>query len=122
MISKTKREPLSPGDYTAPIKDWTNDFPPKPIIDLEKAKRVVNEDEIGYQQAEFVADLPKFGDQLLDEVIKDPTINIYLDHSPKLNEQLDYEEMVKRLHYQRAAFITAEQKKKEPKTEEDLNG
>lgn len=59
----------------------------------------------------------KTGDQLLTEAIKDPTINIYLDRSPKLNTPRDYEELTKRLQTKRALFIAAEQRKKEPKIE-----
>lgn len=68
------------------------------------------------------SDLPplgdtKFGPELLDEVIKEPTLDIYLDRSPKVGIPINYEEMVKILQRKRATFITAEQKKKEPKDE-----
>lgn len=58
-----------------------------------------------------------FGPELLTEAIKDPTLNIYLDRSPKVGAPIDYQELVKNLQHKRAAFITAEQKKKEPKIE-----
>lgn len=58
-----------------------------------------------------------FGAEMLDEVIKEPTLDRYLDRSPKLNTDKDYEEMVRLLQRKRAAFITAEQKKREPKVE-----
>lgn len=59
------------------------------------------------------------GAALLTEVIKEPTLDIYLDRSPKLNTDVDYEQMVTILQRKRAAFITAEQKRKEPKIEGD---
>lgn len=59
-----------------------------------------------------------YGSDLLDEVIKEPTLDIYLDRSPKLNTEKDYREgAVPNLQRKRAAFITAEQKRKEPKIE-----
>lgn len=58
-----------------------------------------------------------YGEQLLDTAIADPTIDKYLDRSPKLNTEKDYEQMVLILQRKRAAFITAEQKRKEPKIE-----
>lgn len=61
------------------------------------------------------AETPLFASELMDEVIKEPTLDIYLDRSPKLNQPKDYEEMVKILQRKRAAFINAEQKRKEPK-------
>lgn len=65
----------------------------------------------------------KMGEELLSEVIKEPTLDRYLDRSPKLNTDQDYAEMVKLLQSKRAAFITAEQKKREPKIEgEEDNG
>lgn len=61
----------------------------------------------------------KMGEEMLTEVIADPTIDKYLDRSPKLNTAQDYEQMVVNLQRKRAAFITAEQKRKEPKIEGD---
>lgn len=62
-----------------------------------------------------------YGDQLLDKAAAEPTIDRYLDRSPKLNTIQDYEEMVTILQRKRAAFITAEQKRKEPKVEGEEN-
>lgn len=59
----------------------------------------------------------KFGPELLDEVIKEPTLDIYLDRSPKVGIPINYEEMVRIEQRKRAAYINAEQKKKEPKDE-----
>lgn len=64
-----------------------------------------------------MTDEVKFGPDLLEEVIKEPTINIYLDRSYKLNTSKDYLDFVRTLQKHRALFITAEQKKKEPKIE-----
>lgn len=60
-----------------------------------------------------------YGEALLSEVVAEPTIDRYLDRSPKLNTAQDYEQMVVNLQRKRAAFITAEQKRKEPKIEGD---
>lgn len=57
------------------------------------------------------------GLQLLDQAIAEPTMDRYLDRSPKLNSRVDYEELVRILQRKRAIFITAEQKRKEPKIE-----
>lgn len=61
------------------------------------------------------------GEQLLDAVIKEPTLDRYLDRSPKVGQPIDYPELVRILQRKRAIFITAEQKRKEPKIEGDDN-
>lgn len=57
------------------------------------------------------------GDELLDIAAKEPTLDRYLDRSPKLNTDQDYEDLVRILQKKRAMFITAEQKKREPKVD-----
>lgn len=66
----------------------------------------------------------KYGDQMLDEVIAEPTMDRYLDRSPKLNEPKDYVQLVSILRKKRELFIKAEDDKKsgvkpEEKTDED---
>jgi hypothetical protein len=62
------------------------------------------------------------GDQLMDETIKEPSLDRWLDHSPKLNTPKDIEELVANLQHKRQMFISAEQRKREPKVEgEDTN-
>lgn len=60
----------------------------------------------------------KMGAELMDEVVKEPTLDRYLDGNPKIIMP-NYEEMVALLQKKRALFITSEQKKKEPKIEGD---
>lgn len=64
-----------------------------------------------------------YGEQLMDEVIKEPTLNRYLDGNPKVinKDPQSYRELVLLLQRKRAAFITAEAKKKEPKLEGEDN-
>jgi len=62
-----------------------------------------------------------FGAELLEQASADPTIDKYLDRSPKLLTDKDYEELVGVLRKKRVAFITAEQKKKEPKIDGEEN-
>lgn len=52
------------------------------------------------------------GEKMMDEVIKEPTLDVYLDRSPKLGEPINYPEMVGVLHRKREMFITAEAKRK----------
>lgn len=89
MISKTRRDEIKIVDSLTPV--------------LEKAGEMIT--------------YGAFGSELLDEVIKEPTLNFYLDRSPKLNLPRDDAEAVRILQHKRALFITAEQKKKEPKIE-----
>lgn len=98
MISRNSRKPLSQSQVEARKGELFN-------LDLSKVEERVIQHDV------------KFGPELLDEVIKEPTLNIYLDRSPKLNTPKDHLEMVTILQHKRAAFITAEQKKKEPKIE-----
>lgn len=60
----------------------------------------------------------KLGSELMDEVIKEPTLDRYLDRSPKVGNPIDYPGLVGVLHRKREMYITAEQKKKEPKSDE----
>lgn len=60
----------------------------------------------------------KMGSEFLDEAIAEPTLDRYLDRSPKVGNPIDYPAMVAILHRKREMFITAEQKKKEPKSDE----
>lgn len=53
-----------------------------------------------------------YGAQMMDEVIQEPTMNRYLDRSPKLNTPEDYLDLVKLLQRKRSLFITAEANKK----------
>jgi len=62
-----------------------------------------------------------YGAELLEQASADPTIDKYLDRSPKLLTDKDYEELVGVLRKKRVAFITAEQKKKEPKLDGEEN-
>lgn len=57
------------------------------------------------------------GAELLAEAAAEPTMDRYLDGSPKLLTDKDWEEFVTVLQRKRALFITAEQKRKEPKIE-----
>lgn len=52
------------------------------------------------------------GEAMLQEVIQEPTLDIYLDRAPKLGTPINYPEMVGVLRRKREAFITAEQKRK----------
>lgn len=65
----------------------------------------------------------KMGAELMDEVIAEPTLDRFLDRSPKVGQPIDYEEMVRILHRKREMFITAEQKKRSgEKIEEKESG
>lgn len=57
------------------------------------------------------------GNELLDEAALEPTLDRYLDNSPKLMTEPDWRQMVLIYQRKRAAFITAEAKKREPKIE-----
>lgn len=87
------------------------------IVVIDSITAAIEAEQAGLLKGNWYQDSVTFGPELLDEVILDPTINIFLDKSPKLLIPKDYLKMVKRLHYQRAQFITAEQKRKEPKIE-----
>lgn len=52
------------------------------------------------------------GAALLAEAAAEPTLDIYLDRSPKLGTPINYPEMVGVLRKKRVAFITAEANKK----------
>jgi hypothetical protein len=52
------------------------------------------------------------GDQMLAEAIQEPTMDRYLDRSPKVGQPIDYPAMVALLHKKREMFITAEAKRK----------
>lgn len=54
----------------------------------------------------------KLGPELLDAAVLEPTLDRYLDRSPKISQPINYEEMVGVLQRKRQMFITAEQKKK----------
>lgn len=54
----------------------------------------------------------KLGPELLDAAVLEPTLDRYLDRSPKIGQPINYEEMVGVLQRKRQMFITAEQKKK----------
>ena len=62
-----------------------------------------------------------FGEQLMDEVIRKPTLDDYLDKNPRLLTWKDYVEMSQLLHDERAVFIEAERKKKYPDPEENTD-
>lgn len=62
--------------------------------------------------------LQQFGDTLLTEAAAEPTLDRYLDNSPKNLSNRDYAQMVDILQHQRAAFIAKEAKKREPKEDE----
>lgn len=65
----------------------------------------------------------KEGAELLAEAAAEPTLDIYLDRSPKLGAPIDYPAMVALLHRKREMFITAEAKKKSgEKVEEKKDG
>lgn len=68
--------------------------------------------------------VPKQGAELLLEAIAEPTLNRYLDGNPKVTfkSEEDWQEFVKILQKKRAMFITAEQKKREPKVEGEDDG
>lgn len=59
----------------------------------------------------------QMGAELLAEAAAEPTMDRYLDGSPKLLTDKDWEEFVTVLQRKRALYITAEQKRKEPKIE-----
>jgi len=63
------------------------------------------------------------GAEIMAEVIKDPTIDLYLDRNPKINTDQDYEDMVAMLKRQRTMYITADANKRAgvKKTEETEN-
>lgn len=61
----------------------------------------------------------KTGEDMLQEVIKEPTLDIYLDRAPKLGTPINYPEFVGVLRRKREAFITAEQKRKSGIKEEE---
>lgn len=63
----------------------------------------------------------KMGAELLLEAIAEPNLNRYLDGNPKttFKSDDDWREFVTILQKKRALFITAEQKKKEPKEDEE---
>jgi len=68
----------------------------------------------------------KEGAELLAEAAAEPTIDIYLDRSPKLGAPVDYPAMVALLQRKRELFITAEANKKagvkpEEKTEDEAD-
>lgn len=52
------------------------------------------------------------GEDMLQEVIKEPTLDVYLDRAPKLGSPINYPEMVGVLHHKRELFVTAEAKRK----------
>lgn len=70
---------------------------------------------------EKAGEIVTYGADLLTEAIAEPTLDRYLDRSPKVGQPINYEELVGVLHRKRAAFITAEQKKKEPKIDGEDN-
>lgn len=60
------------------------------------------------------------GPELLDQAAAEPTLNRFLDRSPKVGEPINYSEMVSLLQKKRQMFITAEAKRKSgDKTEEE---
>lgn len=63
-------------------------------------------------QAMEIMDKAAQGAELLAEAAAEPTLDIYLDRSPKLGTPINYEEMVGVLRKKRVAFITAEANKK----------
>lgn len=55
-----------------------------------------------------------FGSDIMDQAIKEPTLDLFLDRNPKtLNFPDDYAAMVKVLRRQREIFITADAKRKD---------
>lgn len=54
----------------------------------------------------------KLGADLLKEAAAEPTLDRYLDRSPKLGAPIDYKELVSVLQRKRQMFITAEAKRK----------
>lgn len=82
----------------------------------------IAKDEMTAIEIAAVSGYPLMGEQLMDEAIKEVSLDRWLDHSPKLNTPKDYEELVANLQHKRQMFISAEQKKREPKVEgEDTN-
>lgn len=66
-----------------------------------------------------ISDLPiSYGEQMMDEVIAEPTLDRYLDRAPKLLEPKDIRQLCIILRHKRELFIKAEQDKKSKK--EDL--
>lgn len=104
MITQKKRQAWD--EVQMPDGTWLP-VPPEPVTIKETFTAIESK----------VMEGVTFGPELLDEVIKEPTLNFYLDRSPKLNQPKDYAEVVRILQHKRALFITAEQKKKEPKIE-----
>lgn len=101
MITRKKKEPF----------DVITDVIPDAHIALgeEKLAKILD-------QAKGVVENMQ-GDQLLDIAAAEPTLDRYLDRSPKLNTDQDYEDLVRILQKKRAMFITAEQKRREPKVD-----
>lgn len=53
----------------------------------------------------------KTGAEMLDEVIAEPTLDRFLDRSPKVGEPIDFTAMVKVLHAKRAWNINKKEQK-----------
>lgn len=87
------------------------------------SRRSIHAIETQLFQAEVIEDKQaaedrKMGSELLDEAATEPTLDRYLDRSPKLDNPVDYPSLVANLQWKRKTYITAEQKKKEPKSDE----
>lgn len=142
MISRTKKaEPLPPGTYEVSQETFNKmavqqlpleikmDQPVTPEQVTAIDKLVAPEFATGNWEtvesellkADFV-EIEKriviYGDQLLDEAAAEPTLDRWLDNSPKIGNPVDYPSLVVNLQWKRKTYITAEQKKKEPKTDE----
>lgn len=86
------------------------------------AVEIITGAEMDAIETAAISGTPLMGEAILDQVVAEPTIDRYLDRSPKLLTEKDYAELVALLQRKRAIFITAEQKRKEPKIEgEDEN-
>lgn len=87
------------------------------IIDFKtQADRTVPEDAALFDPAQPIGEIVDAAD-VLAEPLAEPTLDRYLDRSPKLGLPINYPEMVAILQRKRQFSITAEEKRKADKQE-----
>jgi hypothetical protein len=59
----------------------------------------------------------KFGPEMLEEVIQEPTLDRYLDRSPFVSQPIDFVEMVRTLQKKRQWDINKKEKKENEQTD-----
>lgn len=85
---------------------------------------IISKGEMDAIEAAAIAGKPilqKMGAELLEEAAAEPSMDRFLDRSPKVGQPIDYEELVQVLHRKREMFITAEAKRKSGIKEEPTN-